>query len=80
MKRLSINFNAGDLKSGRTPIHHAVENNDAGLIEYLICECHADINAKCFSDQTPLSLAIDKSFDEIANLLKSLGASDETLN
>ena len=30
MKRLSIDFNAGDLKSGRTPLHHAVENNDAG--------------------------------------------------
>ena len=30
MKRLSIDFNAGDLKSGRTPLHHAVEINNAG--------------------------------------------------
>ena len=49
----------------------------SGLIEFLVRECGANINAKTFSDQTPLSLANEDNREHLCILLTTLGAKQD---
>jgi len=77
MRHLSIDLNVGDMKTGRAPLHHAVEINDFGLIEFLVGECGVNINAKTFSEETALSLANEDNREHLCILLTTLGAKED---
>ena len=57
---------------GVTPLHSAAHNGQIKLAQLLI-ENGADINAKMENGQTPLFMAEEKGFTEIAALIKKSG-------
>lgn len=68
-----ININMRDLKSGRTILHYAVEDNDSELVKVLLS--HPDIDLKCetYSGETPYHLALSRNFRHIIKILKAKG-------
>lgn len=62
---------------GQTPLHMAVIDGQAGIVEYLI-EKGAQINAKDISGTTPLHEAVRYGRTEIAGMLLEAGASANT--
>jgi hypothetical protein len=50
-----------DAKSGRTPLFHAVEADNCGLVQFLLA-CDANPYEANFSGHTPLSAASEISF------------------
>ena len=48
---------AGDLVSGKTPLHVAVERNLEEMVTLLIREAQVDVTRPDFSDMTPVDIA-----------------------
>lgn len=65
---------AGDMKSGRTALHIAAEENNLIVAGYLISECNADLECRTFGGLTPLHIAVARDSQEIATLLLACGA------
>jgi ankyrin repeat protein len=59
--------------AGYTCLMMAARNASQDLVEYLV-EKGADVNARAFDGNTPLSLATKKDDQEMVTLLKKLGA------
>ena len=58
---------------GRTPLHYAAEQNDAGLTAFFIA-LGADVNARDNSKQTPLGICVEKKSDKAARVIANAGA------
>ncbi len=63
-----------DGRSGRTPLHYAVESGDVDAVRFLIRCCRADVNAPTFDGSTALKLAMGRGFMDVARLLLENGA------
>nr|WNR58487.1 NF-kappaB [Mytilus coruscus] len=74
------NINMPDGKSGRTPLHHAVERDDLTTVGYLILEARANVNACCFDGNTPLHVACARQNVGIVALLIAAGGDPEMEN
>ncbi|XP_076454433.1 nuclear factor NF-kappa-B p105 subunit-like [Babylonia areolata] len=78
MLRLLVHGHAdvdvGDGKSGRTALHHAVENDDLPVAGFLLMEAKADVNARCFDGNTPLHVACCRGLIGMVALLMTAGA------
>ena len=59
---------------GNTPLHEAVERGHRDTVQYLLRN-GADPDSTNYFGETPLFLAIDKSYFSIASLLLDYGAS-----
>ena len=60
-------------KGGVTPLIHAVEVSEIGVVQLLI-EKGADVHAKTDDDRTALSIAVTAGRVEVEELLKKDGA------
>jgi len=72
--RLGADVDAPDSKSGRTPLHFAVERKDTEIVRFLLEKSKADVDAETFDGATPLCLAEGRGFHSMATLLKGYGA------
>ncbi len=79
-KHLQCNPNIADGKSGRTILHYAVESRDVPLILFLISRSDVKIDNRTFDGTTALSLAVGRSYNEVANLLIAAGANSELVH
>ncbi|XP_078659378.1 nuclear factor NF-kappa-B p105 subunit-like isoform X2 [Branchiostoma floridae x Branchiostoma belcheri] len=69
-----VEVNVPDGKSGRTALHHAVENENLAITGYLILEAGADVDAQNFDGNTPLHVASGRGMLGMAALLMAAGA------
>lgn len=74
------NINLPDGKSGRTPLHHAVERDDLSTVGFLILEARANVNSCCFDGNTPLHVACARQNVGVVALLIAAGADPEAEN
>ncbi|MEE4215617.1 MAG: ankyrin repeat domain-containing protein [Bacteroidales bacterium] len=65
--------NTTDYYGGYTPLFWAVEDNNEELVSFLI-KHGANVNARSNKGKTPLSIATEAGYKEIAEILKSGGA------
>ncbi|CAG5129174.1 unnamed protein product, partial [Candidula unifasciata] len=63
-----------DGKSGKTALHHAVDNDDLPVAGYLLMEAGADVNARCFDGNTALHIACARQLVGMVALLMTAGA------
>lgn len=52
------NINAREWKGGRTPLHLAIERQDALLCRFLLAECRIDLDAETYAGITPYQMAV----------------------
>ncbi|XP_078577354.1 nuclear factor NF-kappa-B p105 subunit-like [Branchiostoma floridae x Branchiostoma japonicum] len=69
-----VDVNVPDGKSGRTALHHAVENENLAITGYLILEAGADVDAQNFDGNSPLHVASGRGMLGMAALLMAAGA------
>jgi len=67
-----VEVNAVD-SSGKTPLHYAVERNDAALTGFFI-SIGANVNALDYSRQSPLAISIENNDSITASILVRAGA------
>ncbi|XP_039535689.1 B-cell lymphoma 3 protein homolog [Pimephales promelas] len=72
-------INAGDNKSGRSALIHAVENNSIDMVTFLI-ESGCDVNAQSYSGNTALHSACGRGQIEIVRVLLKNGADSSLKN
>ncbi|XP_022087493.1 nuclear factor NF-kappa-B p105 subunit-like [Acanthaster planci] len=72
--------NIPDGKSGRTPLHYAVEQENFSFLSFLIGDADADIHARTYAGDTPLHLACSLDFVAVAAVLVSAGADPSVEN
>ncbi|XP_060560227.1 nuclear factor NF-kappa-B p105 subunit-like isoform X2 [Ruditapes philippinarum] len=72
--------NLADGKSGRTPLHHAVETDDLSLAAYLILQAGANVNMKRFDGNTALHVACGRGNVGMVALLMAGGADPNVEN
>ena len=63
-------FSYQDGKSGRSPLHHAVEAENVAVIEQLL-KCGADASAAAFSGNTALQTASGRGMQYIRLVLET---------
>lgn len=71
---LGADVNAQDGKSGRSPLHHAVEVRNLSMINCLLLECRADPDVMTFDEITPLHIAAGRGMESVVALLLAAGA------
>ncbi|KAK7004971.1 nuclear factor NF-kappa-B p100 subunit [Biomphalaria glabrata] len=69
-----------DGKSGKTALHHAVDNDDLPVASYLLLEARTDVNARCFDGNTALHIACARQLVGMVALLMTAGADMECEN
>ncbi|XP_005091024.1 nuclear factor NF-kappa-B p105 subunit isoform X2 [Aplysia californica] len=69
-----------DGKSGKTALHHAVDNDDLPVAGYLLMEAHVNVNARCFDGNTALHVACARQLVGMVALLVAAGADVEIEN
>ncbi|KAL5018885.1 hypothetical protein ScPMuIL_004607 [Solemya velum] len=72
--------NLQDGKSGKTPLHFAVEADNLSVAGYLILEAGCDIDARCFDGNTALHMASGRGNVGMAALLMAAGADPDIEN
>lgn len=77
---IGANVNEPDGKSGRTSLHYAVEMNEFHLVQCILCDLGADVDAVTFDLCTPLHLAAGRGHVDIAFLLHGARADTQVQN
>lgn len=67
------NVNAQEDRSGRTALHLAVETRNVQMVELLVNECGADVNAVTYSGHSAFQLACGSN-SRMSDKLRQLGA------
>ncbi|XP_043201107.1 NF-kappa-B inhibitor cactus-like [Amphibalanus amphitrite] len=66
-------------KSGRTPLHLAVEAGNIVMLEFLATMCKADVRATTYGGLSGYQLALLNARLDVAEVLESLGAAPDAL-
>ena len=66
-------------KSGRTPLHLAVEAGNTAMLQFLAKMCGADVRATTYGGLSSYQLALLNARLDVAELLGSLGAASDAL-
>ncbi|KAM5194119.1 nuclear factor NF-kappa-B p105 subunit [Mantella aurantiaca] len=66
--------NAQEQKSGRTPLHFAVEQDNISLAGCLLLEGDASVDSTTYDGSTPLHIAAGRGSTKLTALLKAAGA------
>ena len=69
-----------DAKSGRSPLHHAVEAGNLSMINCLLYQCSADPDAMTFGEVTPLHIAAGRGMEAVVALLLAAGSDPSLTN
>lgn len=77
---IGADVNCQDGTSGRTPIHHAVEQRNLGMTRFLMFDCKADVDAATFDESTPLHIAAGRGMKSLVALLLAAGANPTVTN
>lgn len=77
---LGANVNIQDAKSGRSPLHHAVEAGNLSMINCLLYQCSADPDAMTFGEVTPLHIAAGRGMEAVVALLLAAGSDPSLTN
>lgn len=72
-------INAMDIKSGQSPLMHAVESNNVDMVHFLI-ENRCDVNSQSYSGNTALHSACGRGQVETVRLLLKSGADSSLKN
>lgn len=72
--------NVPDGKSGKTALHHAVDNNDLPVAGFLLTEAKTFVNARCFDGNTALHIACARQLVAMVALLVTAGADQDCEN
>ncbi|XP_075697725.1 nuclear factor NF-kappa-B p100 subunit [Rhinoderma darwinii] len=72
--RSGADVNAAERKSGRSPLHIAVEMDNLNLAICLVTRLGADVNAQTFGGNTPLHLAASLGSPVLTKMLINAGA------
>ncbi|XP_026225881.1 B-cell lymphoma 3 protein homolog [Anabas testudineus] len=72
-------INAMDIKSGQSPLMHAVESNNADMVHFLI-ENGCDVNSQSYSGNTALHSACGRGQVDTVRLLLKSGADSSLKN
>lgn len=72
-------INAMDIKSGQSPLMHAVESNHADMVHFLI-ENGCDVNSQSYSGNTALHIACGRGQVDTVRLLLKSGADSSLKN
>uniref|UniRef100_A0A8C7Y3D8 BCL3 transcription coactivator n=1 Tax=Oryzias sinensis TaxID=183150 RepID=A0A8C7Y3D8_9TELE len=72
-------INAMDIKSGQSPLVHAVESNNAGMVHFLV-ENRCDVNRQSYSGNTALHVACGRGQVDIVRVLLKSGADSSLKN
>ncbi|KAG9485165.1 hypothetical protein GDO78_008327 [Eleutherodactylus coqui] len=72
--RNGANVNVAERKSGRSPLHMAVEMDNFNMAFALITKLDADVNAQTFGGNTPLHLAASLGSPVLTRMLVNAGA------
>ncbi|XP_010739701.1 B-cell lymphoma 3 protein homolog [Larimichthys crocea] len=72
-------INAMDIKSGQSPLMHAVESNNADMVHFLI-ERSCDVNSQSYSGNTALHSACGRGQADTVRLLLKSGADSSLKN
>ena len=60
--------------SGRTVLHYAVQAGNQDWVQFLIRECHADVNVASRDGLTPLMIAVGQQRHNLVDMLTAAGA------
>ncbi|KAM9330490.1 nuclear factor NF-kappa-B p105 subunit [Gastrophryne carolinensis] len=71
---MGANVNAQEHKSGRTPLHLAVEQDNISLAGCLLLEGEACVDSTTYDGNTPLHIAVGRDSIKLTSLLKAAGA------
>ena len=74
------NMNAPDGKSGRTPLHHAIEKQHLTVAGWLLTTVGVDITTQAYDGSTPLHWAAGRGLDSMVKLLVAAGADVSVAN
>ncbi|PIK62705.1 NF-kappaB inhibitor-like protein [Apostichopus japonicus] len=77
---LGANISAADDKSGRRPIHYAVELGNLELTTFIVSRLSANVNATTFDLNTPLHVAAGRDLHRLVYFLLESGASRNAIN
>ena len=55
-------------------LHNAVNRDDFSIVHWLLEHAKPDVNSRNFQGKTPLSVAVERKFDAVAQLLKENNA------
>lgn len=77
---LGANISAADDKSGRRPIHYAVELGNLELTKFIVSRLSANVNATTFDLNTPLHVAAGRDLHRLVYFLLESGASRNAIN
>lgn len=69
-------FAAGGTEGLSFALHAATGKGHLKMVEWLIEHGATDLNVKNWQDQTPLQVAVENNFDEIAAVLRDHGAAE----
>ncbi|XP_018414489.1 PREDICTED: nuclear factor NF-kappa-B p105 subunit [Nanorana parkeri] len=69
-----VDVNAQEQKSGRTPLHFAVEQDNISLAGCLLLEGDACVDSTTYDGSTPLHIAAGRGSTKLTALLKAAGA------
>ncbi|XP_037532088.1 B-cell lymphoma 3 protein homolog [Nematolebias whitei] len=72
-------INAMDIKSGQSPLMHAVESNNPDMVHFLI-ENRCDVNSQSYSGNTALHIACGRGQVDTVRLLLKSGADSSFKN
>ncbi|KAK7495387.1 hypothetical protein BaRGS_00013326 [Batillaria attramentaria] len=76
--RHGVRVNSTD-RNGRTPLHLACETGSKETVQ-ILCDHHADLQARTESNMTPKDVAKSHNHEEIVNLLDKLEKGNTTSN
>ncbi|KAM8924062.1 nuclear factor NF-kappa-B p100 subunit [Pelodytes ibericus] len=72
--RSGADVNVAERKSGRTPLHIAVEMDNLNMATFLVKKLNADVNPRTFGGNTPLHLAASLGSPVLTRMLINAGA------
>lgn len=79
-RQFGSDINARDGRSGRTALHHAVEDRNLQTLALFLRLSNVDVNVRTFDGSTSLKLALGRGYQDIAQALVMRGARDLPVN
>ena len=74
LELVQLLYERGAKSGADLALHNAVSRDDYSIVHWLLENAKADVNSKNFQGKTPLSVAVERKFDGVAQLLREYNA------
>ncbi len=74
LELVQLLYERGAKSGADLALHNAVSEDDYSIVHWLLENAKPDVNSKNFQGKTPLSLAVERKFDSVAQLLREHNA------